>query len=100
MGQTRNSWYYRHLKDHHAENNMPGIVSSKIRLWRDELPDFFCNVSRFEFFIWIGMPPYSTSKPKFVLALKFELWEQASHLLIYVLATYDLRSTVFVMRIR
>lgn len=69
MGHTWNSYYFHHVKMHHAEGNGPDDLSSTIRYQRDELWDFLCYEGRFLAFVWIELPNYFIRRRKYRLAL-------------------------------
>ncbi len=99
MGHTWDSYYYHHVKHHHVENNGPGDLSSTLRYQRDELFHFLCYVGRFILFVWLELPLYFLRKKKRSLAIQTALSEFSSYALIYLLARYNFRATIFVLAI-
>jgi hypothetical protein len=97
MGHTWDSYYYHHVKHHHAEGNGPDDLSSTIRYQRDELTDFLAYFVRFLLLIWIELPLYFLRKRKRALAIKAFSSEMLSYLAIYLLAQYNFRATLMTM---
>ena len=100
MGHTWDSYYYHHVKHHHVENNGPGDLSSTLRYQRDELLHFLCYVGRFLAFVSVELPLYFFRKNKPVLAIRVAISELSSYGVIYLLARYNWRATVFVLIIQ
>ncbi|KAL8809992.1 MAG: hypothetical protein Q9223_007842, partial [Gallowayella weberi] len=97
MGHTWDSYYYHHVKHHHVENNGPEDLSSTIRYQRDELLHFLHYVARFVALIWIELPLYFWRKNKKSLALRTLGSELSSYAFIGLMATWNLRATIFVL---
>lgn len=99
MGHTWDSYYYHHVKHHHVENNGPGDLSSTIRYQRDELLHFLHYFGRFAILVWLELPLYFLRKKKRGLAIRTAASEFSSYTLIYLLARYNFRATIFVLMI-
>lgn len=99
MGHTWDSYYYHHVKHHHVENNGPGDLSSTLRYQRDELLHFLHYFGRFAILVWLELPLYFLRKKKRGLAIRTAASEFSSYALIYLLARYNFRATIFVLMI-
>lgn len=99
MGHTWDSYYYHHVKHHHVENNGPGDLSSTLRYQRDELLHFLHYFGRFAMLVWLELPLYFLRKNKRGLAIRTAASEFSSYALIYFLARYNFRATIFVLMI-
>ena len=99
MGHTWDSYYYHHVKHHHVENNGPGDLSSTLRYQRDELLHFLHYFGRFAILVWLELPLYFLRKKKRGLAIRTAVSEFSSYALIYFLARYNFRATIFVLMI-
>lgn len=97
MGHTWDSYYYHHVKHHHVENNGPGDLSSTLRYQRDDLVHFLCYVGRFMAFVWLELPLYFLRKNNPSLALRTAISEFSSYAMIYLMARYNLRATIFIL---
>jgi hypothetical protein len=95
MGHTWDSYYYHHVKHHHCEGNGPDDLSSTIRYQRDSLLHLLCYVGRFFFLISIELPLYFAQKRRYGLAVKQVVSELANFGFMYVMATVNLRATLF-----
>jgi hypothetical protein len=97
MGHTWNTYYYHHVKHHHVEANGPNDLSSTIRYQRDDLFNFAHYVGRFFFLIWLDLPLYFARKGKGMQAFKAAFWELANLSVIFMIARWNFRPTLFVM---
>ncbi|KAL9631722.1 MAG: hypothetical protein Q9164_005735 [Protoblastenia rupestris] len=97
MGHTWDSYYYHHVKHHHVENNGPGDLSSTIRFQRDDFFHFTCYVCRFVALVWVELPIYFLRKGKPSLAARVAVSELLSYAMIYMLARYHFRASLFVL---
>jgi hypothetical protein len=97
MGHTWDSYFYHHVKHHHAEGNGPDDLSSTVRYQRDSLPHFLCYVGRFFCLIWIELPSYFVRKGRYGLAAKSTVSELSSYAFIYVMAARNFRAALFTL---
>jgi len=97
MGHTWDSYWAHHCKMHHVEGNGPDDLSSTIRYQRDELTEFLRYWARFFFLIWIELPLYFYRTGKTQLAIGSFFKEQAAYALIYGMAYWQWRPTLFVL---
>ncbi|KAI9788814.1 MAG: hypothetical protein M1833_002805 [Piccolia ochrophora] len=97
MGHTWDSYFYHHVKHHHAESNGPDDLSSTVRYQRDEILDFLAYVGRFLFLIYFELPYYFLRKRKPKLATQAAVSETLSYLFIVLMAKMNIRATVFVL---
>jgi phosphoinositide-3-kinase regulatory subunit 4 len=97
MGHTWDSYWAHHCKMHHVEGNGPDDLSSTIRYQRDELTEFLRYWARFFFLIWIELPLYFYRTGKTQLAISSFFKEQAAYALIYGMAYWQWRPTLFVL---
>jgi hypothetical protein len=96
MGHTWNSYFYHHVKHHHAEGNGPEDLSSTLRYQRDEWSEFARYVGRFLFLVWAELPLYFLRKKRYELAVKCVCWELGSYGFITTMAYYNPYPTLFV----
>ena len=97
MGHTWDSYYYHHVKHHHAENNGPRDLSSTIRFQRDDFFHFTYYVCRVVALVWVELPIYFLRKGKPSLAARVAVSELLSYAMIYMLAQYHFRASLFVL---
>jgi hypothetical protein len=97
MGHTWDSYFYHHVKHHHAEGNGPDDLSSTVRYQRDSLPHFLCYVGRFCGLVWIELPLYFVRKGRYDLAAKSTVSELANYMFIYAMAIYNFRAALFTL---
>ena len=90
MGHTWNSYYYHHVKHHHAEGNGPGDLSSTIRLQRDEWSSLAYYVGRFTLLIWLELPYYFIRTGKLQWAFRAAFWEYSNF--IFLILAMKLRA--------
>lgn len=97
LGHTFDSYFYHHVKHHHAEGNGPDDLSSTIRYQRDELTHFLHYLGRFLFFIWLELPLYFVRKRRLNLAVRSFCSEVFCYTAIYFLAQRNPRATFFTL---
>ena len=78
LGQTRNTYYYHHVKHHHVEDNGPNDLSSTLRFQRDNFFHFANYFLRFLLFIVIELPAYFVKRGQYYNALMAAGGEMAS----------------------
>lgn len=97
MGHTWNTYYYHHVKHHHAEGNGPDDLSSTVRYERDNAFHFLAYVGRFLFLIWLDLPLYFLRKGRPALAVRAAGSEFLSYIFYFMMATgVNVNATLFV----
>lgn len=96
FGHTWDSYFYHHVKHHHAEGNGPDDLSSTIRYQRDELTHFLMYLGRFMFLAWIELPIYFLRKKRYGLAARSLVTELTAYSFVVAMARYSFRPSLFV----
>jgi hypothetical protein len=97
MGHTWDSYFYHHVKHHHAEGNGPDDLSSTIRYQRDEISHFLHYVGRFLLFVWLELPLYFVRKGRYNMAVRAFVSEVSSYAFVVLMWRYQWRPTLFVL---
>ena len=97
LGHTWDSYFYHHVKHHHAEGNGPDDLSSTIRYQRDELTHFLMYLGRFVFGAWIELPLYFVRKKRYGLAVRSLVSELTCYGFIAAMARWRWRASLFVL---
>ncbi|KAK2757340.1 hypothetical protein FQN54_004854 [Arachnomyces sp. PD_36] len=93
LGHTIDSYFYHHVKHHHAEGNGPDDLSSTIRYQRDEINQFLHYLFRFLLFVWLELPLYFVRKRRINLAIRAFVSEVSCYTIIYFLYQMNPRAT-------
>lgn len=96
FGHTWDSYYWHHVKHHHAEGNGPNDLSSTLRYQRDELSDFLQYLGRFFFLIWAELPLYFAAKGQTARAARVFASEMSSYAFMYTMMRFNPRASTFV----
>jgi hypothetical protein len=97
MGHTWDSYFYHHVKHHHAEGNGPDDLSSTIRYQRDQITHFLHYVGRFLALVWLELPLYFVRKGRYNLAVRAFVSEVSSYVFVVLMWRYQWRPTLFVL---
>lgn len=94
MGHTWHSYFYHHVKHHHAENNGPGDLSSTLRYQRDSKAHFAFYVLRFLLVVWAELPLYFARKGRWQHAAKAAFFELGSYAFIITMCRWRLAPAI------